>query len=185
MVPACVAEYFRARDHALPEFLRERFQCFFVHPERAKPLPRKGNRDPSLLSFDRMPSLLNGSDLVENSRKLRSSLSRLAKRKKLISPRERRHTGYDDVLEIVELKHDVLPRFLRQGFCLPDQLGICHYRAKTNSERKAVEITTSHVLVTPTSGWSYGRPVSRIFAGIAVPRSGVTASDQACWIMRS
>ena len=120
MVPACVAKHFRARDHALPEFFRKRCQCFFVHAERAKPLPRKGNRNPSLLSFDRIPSLLNGSDLVENSCKPRSSLSSLAKRKELIPTRERRHTGYDDVLEIIEFKHDVSPRLLRQGFCLPD-----------------------------------------------------------------
>jgi hypothetical protein len=153
MVPACVAEYFRARDHALPEFFRERCQCFFVYPQRAKPLPRKGNRDPSLLSFNRIPGLLNGSDLVENSRKPGPSLSRLAKRKELIPTRERRHTGYDDVLEIVELKHDVSPRFLRQGFCLPHKGGICHYRAKTNSKREAVEITTFHVIVTHTWGW--------------------------------
>ena len=96
MVPACIAKHFRARDHALPEFFRERCQCLFVHPERAKSLPRKGNRYPSLLSFDRIPGLLNGSDLVENSCKPRPSLSSLAKGKELITTRERRHTGYDE-----------------------------------------------------------------------------------------
>ena len=44
---------------------------------------------------------------------------------------------------------------------MPDYLGICQYRAKTNSECEAVEITTFHVIVTPTSGWSYDQPVSR------------------------
>ena len=90
--------------------------------------------------------------MVENSCKPRPSLSSLAKRKELIPTRERGHTGYDDVLEIIELKHDVSPRLLCQGFCLPDELSICQYRAKTNSEREAVEITTFHVIVTPASG---------------------------------
>jgi hypothetical protein len=120
MVPACVAKDFRPRDHALPEFFRERRQRLFVHPERAKSLPSKGNGHPSLLSFDRTSGLLNGSYVVKNSSKPRPSLISLSKRKELVATRERGHTGYDDVLEIIELKHAVLSRLLRQGYRLPD-----------------------------------------------------------------
>ena len=104
MVSTRIAKHFRSRDHALPEFFRESCQGLFVYPERAKSFPCKGNGYPSLLSFDRIPGLLNGSDLIENSCKPRPSLSSLAKRKEFIPTRERGHTGYDDVLEIIELE---------------------------------------------------------------------------------
>jgi hypothetical protein len=77
----------------------------FVHPKRAKSFPSKGNGYPSLLSFDRIPGLLNGRYLVENSCKPCPSLSSLPKRKELIPTRKRGDTGYDDVLDITELKH--------------------------------------------------------------------------------
>src|SRR4051794_40936694 len=67
MVPACVAKHFRARNHALPEFFRECRECLFVHPECTKSLPGKGNRDPSLLTFNGVPGLLNRNDLFQNS----------------------------------------------------------------------------------------------------------------------
>jgi hypothetical protein len=109
MVPAGITKHFRARDHALPEFLRERRQRLFVYAKRAKSLPSKGNGDPPLFSFDGIPGLLNGGDLVENCCKPRPSLGRLAKRKELIPTRERGDTGYDDVLDIIELKHRSAP----------------------------------------------------------------------------
>jgi hypothetical protein len=77
----------------------------FVDPERAESLPGKGNGDPSLLSSDRIPGLLNGSHLVEDSFKPRPSLSAVAKGKELVPTGERGHAGYENVLEIIELKH--------------------------------------------------------------------------------
>jgi hypothetical protein len=58
-----------------------------------------------LLAFDGIPGLLNGGYLVENSCKPRPSLNTLAKRKEFIPTRERGHTGYENVLQIIELKH--------------------------------------------------------------------------------
>src|SRR5688572_27657881 len=98
MIPASVAEHFGASHHALPEFFREGRELLFAHAERAKPLPGKGNRHPSLLALDGIPGLPDGDHLVENSCQPRPSLCRLAKRKELIPTRERWHTGYDDVL---------------------------------------------------------------------------------------
>ena len=66
MILAGIAKHFRAREHPLPEFFGESCQCLFVNPERTKSLPSKGDRHPSLLSFDGIPSLLNGSHLVEH-----------------------------------------------------------------------------------------------------------------------
>src|SRR4051812_29981560 len=91
LVPAGVAQHFCACHHPLPELFRERRQCFLVDPERAKSLPRKGHGNPSLLAFDRVSRLRNGSDLVENTRKPGAPLVSLMKRKEFITPREGGH----------------------------------------------------------------------------------------------
>src|SRR6478609_3645031 len=105
LIPAGVAKDFCARHHALPEFFRECRQRFLVYSERAKSLPREGHLNPSLLAFDRVSGLRNGSDLVENSRKPGASLVGLMKGKEFITPREGGHAGYENVLKILDLKH--------------------------------------------------------------------------------
>ena len=55
------------------------------------------------------------------------------------------------MLEIIDFENDAGPGSLCPGFWSTEQLGSCQYRAKTDAERKAVEITTFHFIVTPTS----------------------------------
>ena len=83
-------------------------------------MPSEGNGHPSSLSCNRIPGLLNGCDLVENTSQPFSSLRGLAKRKEFITPRERGHAGYENVLKILDLKHAASPRPLCQGLDPPD-----------------------------------------------------------------
>src|SRR4051812_3824255 len=112
MVLTCVAKHFGPRHHTLPELFRKSCQRLFVHAERPKSLPSKSNGYPSLLAFNRLPRLLNGRDLTENSCKPRTARSSVAECEELISARERRHAGYDDMLEIIEIKTAISARLL-------------------------------------------------------------------------
>src|SRR5262249_53567149 len=67
-IPTGITEHLRTCGHALPKFFGKSCERWFVRSKRAKPLPRKGNRYPSLLAFDRLSRLWNRGDFVQNSR---------------------------------------------------------------------------------------------------------------------
>src|SRR5439155_4941663 len=105
---AGIAEYFRAGDHALPEFLWERAQRGVIYTQRAQAIPCECHRDPAFVLVDGLAHRLRGMHLFQNRRQPRPSACGVSKREKFIASCEGRRAGEQNVLNIVELEHTLV-----------------------------------------------------------------------------
>ena len=108
MILAGVAEHLRAGDHALLELFRERGQRSLVHAKCPQAVPGEGHRHPAIVLIDRSPHLRGRLHLFQDRRQPCPSARGVAKREKLVSSRERGSAGQQDVLNVVEFKHDCI-----------------------------------------------------------------------------
>ena len=92
-------------NHALLELFGERGQRTLVDAKCAQAVPGEGHRHPALVSFDRSHDFRGRLRLFTNRRQPGPSARGVAKRKKFVSPRERRRAGQEDVLDVFVFKH--------------------------------------------------------------------------------
>jgi hypothetical protein len=76
-----------------------------VHAQRAQAIPSEGDRHPALVLVNRRPHRGSGLHGVLDCGKPSTAAGAFAKRKKFITPRERRRSRQQDVLNVVELEH--------------------------------------------------------------------------------
>src|SRR6266566_8026190 len=107
MVCSCVAEHLRAGHHALPELFRERGQRSLVNTQCTQAIPSERHGHPALFLFDRSTDLRGRLNLLPDRRQPRPSARRISKREEFVSPRQRWHSHQQDVLNVIEFKHDI------------------------------------------------------------------------------
>src|SRR5215469_3431983 len=117
MIRACYAEDSGASRQTLLKLLGEGGQRILIKPERAKPIPRESNGDPS--SIRRVSTHgLRGSHLIDQPFEPRTCSIRIAKGEKLVARGQRWSTRYQKVLNIIEFQHLHLSCFYALDYCI-------------------------------------------------------------------
>ena len=105
MIGPRVAEYLRARHHALLELLWKRGQRTLICTQRPQTVPGKRHRHPSVVLFDRSAGLLDRMHRLKDGGQPGPPGGSVPKRQKFVSPGDRRRTGQENVLDVVQLEH--------------------------------------------------------------------------------